>query len=381
MNCCVEDISDDVEKIFLDFSKLFYKYISMSLTIKQYNNYILEYFKKYQDSNVYIDVYVDKGFISQKIRERNIRLLQKEKTNLNELALIYLNITKELKNSTKEEDKEYKEETLKTKFDDLVKYLNIDIDNIIEKSKSTEFKYLKKYVILSKLFKIRSMETKSQIINENIQEISNRFNNIKIINCYNIDAEYQLAYDVCEYYKINNIDNTNCSKIMIDSDDQDVILLLLMNTFINFRINNTLFYNNILSRNISLITYIFNKSDYLHGIQNVLMDLENIKDKDSFINLFNIEYETIVHLLEAYCQKYKKNKEMKIFKIYHTLYDLDTMCKNMNNVHKYLLHAVLYYQFEIDDNKNFKFYEVNNILMEEKITLYDLFIFIHKYLY
>lgn len=336
----VEENIDD-ETIFIDFSKLFYTYIATSYDNGSYFEHIYNYFDYLKNKEIYL--YIDMGFIYQKQRERNERYKTLKTTNFTELNNIYVNIDKYIGF-----DKE---------FNELVKILQIDSKKF-NVSKVCDMSY---FDIMKNLFKIRSFTNKKQIINDTIKFIKNVFK-LNLIYCYNIDAEYQLAYDIIKYYEENK-------KIpLIITDDQDVIFLLLHNMDINFNINSISYKNDIISKNVNILTYCINKSDYSYGIRNLSIELKNEdKDMENLKEFLNKDYENIYVLLYEYIRNFKfrliKNKK---------IIDISNNPELKQNIENYFKFMEKYYSLNEHD-KIFEFFEEENELIEHKITNIELY--------
>lgn len=239
----------ETNKIFIDFSKIYYYILYKDTCMKNINDYIFlikEYLDKYSGKKIIL--FIDKGVINQKKKLREIR-------------------EKSILNYTEKLDKKIN--------------LNKDYNNL-DAVERLEFKKL-------------CMNNKTEIISGILDNLSESY---ELIYCNKIDAEYVMAQETVKYY------NENKKVPLLDCDDQDLILLLLTNLKMDFVINNEFYINDNLSKNIAKLTLFLNKSDYLEGIHQIscCLKINELKIED-----FS-EKKNIFKLLKIYINNYKKVK-------------------------------------------------------------------------
>lgn len=349
------------------------------------NNYYSLIFKDYKDINNFYN--------NVKILDDNIKINYITKDIFNgTLDLINSIILKEdidlyLKTNIKSSLIDYCYNKFNNDFINIDLKSNFDIYNFVVKNKLSEIDKSDKLDesdkrridIDKKLFKIKSLKNKESIINETILKLKNTYKNIDFIVCKSIDAEYLLTkkyiLDSINFKHEMNVklENKYISKLdlnkhilnsIIISNDQDVTLLLLANYSYNFIINDFIFVNNILSKNIAKIIFCINTSDYNKGIKNLSLTITEI-NKDKIIRLFNQEYPDIITLLAAYIFNFKIIKleklENEINNIQEIKIKINNYFKNINN----------YMNFNFFNNdKNFKLEDISLLEIYTYLLLY-----------
>lgn len=155
------------------------------------------------------------------------------------------------------------------------------------------------------------------------QYIIDRLLNEKIISlselkkCDYIDAEIYMVSHIQKHY-------SNFLNVIV-SNDQDVLLfalnhitdpIIFLTHTLTFNINKHLaLTNDIVAKNIAYLTFIFNKTDYFPGIQNLSISLKRLVKLES-ISILEIDYkEDYKALVSAWIKVHKiKYKSENIFK-------------------------------------------------------------------
>lgn len=227
-------VSDYV--IFIDFSCIFYNFLYACNSESEFFNNINNYIKDMINNDNKLKIFIDKGSIQIKNKERNIRKIQDNKCI--------------------------------KKIDDKIN----NIDKIISNNEINNEIKKKELACLNYKLKTYDNKYRKQLLNTIISSLSK----CKIYVKEYVDAEFYMCKKIIYYTKKHNN-----KKILIISNDQDVFLFLLNNYTIDNYIN-IKYYNKVykliidnVSKNISILTLFFNKSDYF-GIKHYLYDTNKI---------------------------------------------------------------------------------------------------------
>ncbi|AAC97659.1 ORF MSV115 putative vaccinia G5R homolog, similar to GB:J03399 [Melanoplus sanguinipes entomopoxvirus] len=278
--------------IYMDFNCIFYTHAHVVTSDIELVNSIKKFIVLFIRNNNKVYVFYDSGKINKKMQEKEKRIENSVKYYSKiKTKLINNNIIDEDYNIIPKYEKVCDHETGKIEL--------VKTELTKEESKSI---YSAKFNLLSN-FKITNFKN---ILSE-LEKLD-----ITILTKKNVDAEFYM----CSYAKKMHNDNW---PIFI-TKDQDLISLIIQNTPVqitNIMIGNE-YYNLIsdnLSKNICILTLLFNKSDYMNGIYGFLFDKKKLNT--DLINLLNASYEpfTIKSIIKLIIDVLKITSYKKLNKI------------------------------------------------------------------
>lgn len=310
---CKYDIKEIKNKlVFIDFNSLFYTHAHVVSSTEELINVIQNFINAFLNNNNTIYLFYDSGVINKKTSE-------KEKRSDNSTK--YFSRIKAGLIDKKIIDKDYNV---------LTRYTTVEDEN--GKPVTVEAKLTKdesKAIYSTKFNLLSGFKTEKFKIILNV--LSNM--NITILTKHDIDAEFYM----CIIAKEKN------EWPLFISKDQDLVSLIINNSPCEKTdlILGTEYYTLIsdtLSKNINILTLIFNKSDYICGIHGFLFDEKKLTDE--VINLLsNTSYEpftiksitnmmrdvfNILHLKKINKIKSSKNLDFNSIdiRILHYIYDI-----------------------------------------------------------
>lgn len=257
--------TDNIENytIFIDFSCIFYTFLYTCDSETIFIRNVINYIKYMLKNNNKLKIFIDKGIILIKEKERKIRKIQDCKC-----------------------------------IEKIKDEINI-VNNIVTDNEIAIHSKNQRLNILN--FKLNKYNSKYRKKLLNI--ILSLLENSNIYEKKGVDAEFYMCKKIIKYTKKNSND-----KILVISNDQDIFLFLL-NNYTNNNYINIKYYNKLykliidnVSKNISILTLFFNKSDYF-GIKNYLYATNKI---DKSLLEYNPEY-TQDYIIKI-CKELLKNK-------------------------------------------------------------------------
>jgi hypothetical protein len=334
----------DYSNIYIDFSSVFSEYFYTSKSEADLEERLNKWFLKLKGEK--INLYIDKGEIIQKQSEREKRKSYSKKYETITLNRIKTKLENYLRTDGVIE--------LCDKFNEIVNKID-EIDIIDEFNGTNSFSIEDYDMLTAKLFQIKNSKNISKILLNNVLKLKDLYNEkINIINCYNIDAEYKMGFDIIKFYLKEN-------KVPIAiSSDQDLIALLMLNINSNFIIKDKLFINNVLSKNVTLLTSVLNKSDFFPGVANLSITLDTYSNEKicEFCKFFSQEFDNLYDMLIIYIKNFKKVKS----KISNS-----DDGKDINSIFTYFSKLEVY----LYPDENLTFYKKNHVI--EQFSFNDLF--------